>query len=77
MIKENTMTDFKQFDLNTINTRLQHVTFDMSSRVSRKQFNIDKADVSHFWERLNICQIYMFDLIFHLKPTLFAVVTLA
>ena len=59
MIKGTAMTDFKQFDLNTINIRLQHVTFDILGRVSKKLFKIDKADVSHFLGESK----YMFDLI--------------
>ena len=41
------MTHFKQFDLNTINIRLQHVTFD----VWKKQFNIIKTYAARFLER--------------------------
>ena len=41
------MTNFKQFDLNTINIRLQHVTFD----VWKKQFNISKTYAARFLER--------------------------
>ena len=41
------MTHFKQFDLNTINIRLQHVTFD----VWKKQFNISKTYAARFLER--------------------------
>ena len=44
------MTHFKQFDLNTINIRLQHVTFD----VWKKQFNIIKTYAARFWNAENM-----------------------